>query len=70
MLFSGTPQDLEKIEEETRRGRDSIKLLGEEESNLKAHCQRKGWKKIAKNLVSFLKLTSGSERVSYVCKND
>jgi hypothetical protein len=31
-----------------KHGHDRVKLLGEEENNLKAHCQREQWKKIAK----------------------
>jgi len=40
------------------------KLLGEEENNLKTYRHREQWMKLEKNLVSFLKLPSGCERMN------
>jgi len=67
MLFTETPPDLEKNEEETRAW--SCKITWRRRKQSEGTLSEEIVEEDCKNLVPFLKLTSGSERVNYVRKN-
>ena len=68
MLFTGTPQDLEKTGEETRAL--SCKITWRRRKQSEGTLSEERVEENCKNLVPFLKLTSGNERVSCAFKND